>query len=483
MIRLQSEIFKLSNDTEAEFTTEQLSRFMRPSPVFSGFSILFMNNNEREESARHDNSRTALFSHVLMRPYSNADIIRTQDQIIRCQGFVNIFGVAVGSHAIVRAESFEEEIITPLSNINEEFGTYTRVTTVFPFIIASQAILNFDDMLMENQMGIYSRSNATIRCMTSINIINIANYFHEDQFLICIRVTNLLRAISLPSELVGLVMIFLGEEISGRLRFISTFTSKSLGYITNIIPTFHIEQSGLFEDGAIELPAIAPPPDIDRVERIFMDVESTTLFGFISRLTNISLESFDNISATVHQEQLESNACVTDEFPAITPLTRTDRAESVFLDEDITTNFGFTTSLTNISLEHILNTSTTVHQDQVELYAGVTDEFPAIAPLYHFTRLGRVFNEEEVTRNVTCISLNDISLEPEHIANTAVTVQGQQIELQTQITTEITSPSSLYDFVRPESIFMDEQITRNLEFVSVLTDIAADLIANIPASL
>ena len=338
MIRLQSEIFKLSNDTEAEFTTEQLSRFMRPSPVFSGFSILFMNNNEREESARHDNSRTALFSHVLMRPYSNADIIRTQDQIIRCQGFVNIFGVAVGSHAIVRAESFEEETITPLSNI-------------------------------------------------------------------------------------------------------------------------------------------------DRVERIFVDVESTTLFGFISRLTNISLESFDNISATVHQEQLESNACVTDEFPAIAPLTHTDRAESVFLDEDITTHFGFTTGLTNISLEYILNTSTTVHQDQVELYAGVTDEFSAIAPPNHFARLGRVFNEEEITRNVRCITVNDTLLEPEHIVNTAVTVKGQQIELQTQITTEVTSPSSLYNFVRPESIFMDEQITRNLGFVSVLTDIAADLIANIPASL
>ena len=476
-------MFNLSNATEAEFIAEQLSRYMRRSSVYPGFSILVMNNNEREESVRHDNSRTALFPHLLIRPPFNADIIRNQNQIIRYQGFVNVFGVAARSHTIVRLESSEEEIFIPLSNIIEESGTHTRVTTVFPFIIASQAILNVDDMLMEDQTGMYSRSNSTIRCMTSVNTVNITIFFHQNQFLMCIRLTNLLRAIPLPSELVGVEMIFVVVEISRRLRFIPTFTNISLGYITNIIFTFDAEQSGLYEDGLTELRSIAPPPGIDRVERIFVDAETTTLFGFMSRLTNISLEPFDNVSAPLHQEQLESNAGVTDEFPAIAPLTDTDRAESVFLDEDITTHFGFITVLTDISLEHILNTSTTFHQNQLELHAGVTDDFPAIAPPYHFTRSGRVFNEEEITRNVRYITVNDISLEPEQIANTTVTVQGQQVELHTQITTEVTSPTSLYDFFRAESIFTDEQITRNLGFNFVLTDIATDLIANIPASL
>ena len=79
--------------------------------------------------------------------------------------------------------------------------------------------------------------------------------------------------------------------------------------------------------------------------------------------------------------------------------------------------------------------------------------------------------------------VNDISPEPEHITNTAVTVQWQQVELHTQITTEVTSHTSLYDFVRAESIFTMEEITRNLGFISVLTDITTDLIANISTSL
>ena len=483
MVRFHSEIFNLIIDIEAGFTAEQPSRNILPSSVFSGYSILVMNNNEREESARHDNSRAAMFYNVLMQPLFNANIMRIQDQIIRYQYFVNVFGVAARSHAIVRIESSEEEIFIPLSNIIEEFGTYTWVTTAFPLIIVSQAILNVDDILMEVQIGIYSRSNSTIRGMTLINTINIANFLYEDQFLMCIRFTDLLRAISLPREHVGVEMMFVLEEISRRLRFISAF-NISLGYITNIISTFHTEQSELYEDGATGLPATAVPPDIDRVERIFVDAETTILFGFISRLEVISVEPFNNISAFVHQEQLESNAGVADELPAIAPLTDLDRVESVILDEDITTHFGFVTVLTNVSLEYIFNTSTTVHQDQLELYAGVTDEFPAIAPPYHFTRFGRVFNEEEITRNVSSMTVvNDISPEPEHITNTAVTVQWHQVELHTQITTEVTSHTSLYDFVRAESIFTMEEITRNLGFISVLTDITTDLIANISASL
>ena len=390
MVRFHSEIFSLSNDTEAGFTAEHPSRNILPSSVFSGFSILVMINNEREESARHDNSRAVLFSPVLMQPLFNANIIRTQDhQIIRYQYFVNVFGVAARSHAIVRVESSEEEIFIPLSNTIEEFRTYTWVTTTFPLIIVSQAILNVDDILMEVQTRIYSRSNSTIRVMTSINTINIANFLHEDQLLMCIRFSNLLRAISLPREHVGVEMMFVVEETLRRLRFI-----------------------------------------------------------------------------------------------AIAPLTDTDRVESVILDEDITTHFGFITLLTNVSLEHILNTSTTVHQDQLVLYAGVTDEFPAIAPPFHFTRFRRVFNEEEITRNVRSMTVvNDISPESEHIINTAATAQWQQVELHTQITTEVTSHTSLYDFVRAESIFTNEEITRNLGFISVLTDITTDLIGNISASL
>lgn len=388
MVRFYSEIFSLSNDTEAGFTAEHPSRNILPSSVFSGFSILVMINNEREESARHDNSRAVLFSPVLMQPLFNANIIRTQDhQIIRYQYFVNVFGVAARSHAIVRVEISEEEIFIPLSNIIEEFGTYTWVITAFPLIIVSQAILNVDDILMEVQTTIYSRSNSTTRVMTSINTINIANFLHEDQFLMCIRFSNPLCAISLPREHVE--MMFVVEETSRRLRFI-----------------------------------------------------------------------------------------------AIAPLTDTDRVESVILDEDITTHFGFITVLTNVSLEHILNTSTTVHQDQLVLYAGVTDEFPAIAPPFHFTRFRRVFNEEEITRNVRSMTVvNDISPESEHIINTAATAQWQQVELHTQITTEVTSHTSLYDFVRAESIFTNEEITRNLGFISVLTDITTDLIGNISASL
>ena len=389
MVRFHSEIFSLSNDTEAGFTAEHPSRNILPSSVLSGFSILVMINNEREESARHDSSRAVLFSPVLMQPLFNANIIRTQDQIIRYQYFVNVFGVAARSHAIVRVESSEEEIFIPLSNTIEEFRTYTWVTTAFPLIIVSQAILNVDDILMEVQTRIYSRSNSTIRVMTSINTINIANFLHEDQLLMCIRFSNLLRAISLPREHVGVEMMFVVEETSRRLRFI-----------------------------------------------------------------------------------------------AIAPLTDTDRVESVILDEDITTHFGFITVLTNVSLEHILNTSTTVHQDELALYAGVTDEFPAIVPSFHFTRFRRVFNEEEITRNVRSMTVvNDISPESEHIINTAVTVQWQPVELHTQITTEVTYQTSSYDFVRAERIFTNEEITRNLGFISVFTDITTDLIANISAGL
>ena len=51
MVRFHSEIFNLIIDIEAGFTAEQPSRNILPNSVFSGYSILVMNNNEREESA------------------------------------------------------------------------------------------------------------------------------------------------------------------------------------------------------------------------------------------------------------------------------------------------------------------------------------------------------------------------------------------------------------------------------------------------
>ena len=198
-------------------------------------------------------------------------------------------------------------------------------------------------------------------------------------------------------------------------------------------------------------------------------------YSYVLRGTIIEVNTIETV---FNEQQLAIDTGFTILSPAITSSSGAIvTADTALTEEDITRHLEIIYTLTGISLVYFPNNANIIYEVQVHTNAGVIAVFPTISTSNAIGRVETVFKEEEVDRSLTFPSVFT-GTQSGHIANTAFSVYRAQLEIYPRVTSDFPVTEIPYINDEFQTVFIEEDANRDLDLITVLTDIRLGDVAN-----